>query len=201
MQNMNELLDFSPDEPDLYIPTLERVDEDEILFAKDLTTREEIRARAKSALELMQHGMVVEDTPESDKSATEVFKEQKALAEVKEKPDVILRLEALMSEYDHEVVQEAVQVRRFIMNRLMEESQIGTKSSERIKALELLGKITEVAAFTERKEITVTHRTTEELEEELEKTLTLLLNPETETYEPAPETVQSFKTIDVKLGK
>jgi UDP-N-acetylglucosamine enolpyruvyl transferase len=105
----------------------------------------------------------------------------------------------MLTEYDHEVIQDAVQVRRFIMNRLMEESQIGTKSSERLKALELLGKVTEVGMFTERQEITITHRTTEELEQELEKTLTLLLNPDTQTYEPDPKDVKPIKDIKINL--
>jgi hypothetical protein len=199
MQNMNELLDYSPDEPELFIPALERVDEDDILFAKELTYREEIRARARSALELMQHGMQIDDTPETDKIATAVFSEKQELGANREKPDVILRLEALMTEYDHEVVQDVVQVRRFIMNRLMEESQLGTKSSERLKALELLGKVTEVGMFTERQEITITHKSTEELEQELEKTLTLLLNPDTQTYEPSPKDVKPIKDIKINL--
>ena len=189
MQNMNEILDISPDEPDVILPPIERVDEDEILFAKDLTYREEVRARARSVLELMKHGMQVDDTPQTERD----------LAPHAEKPDVILRLEAMLTEYDHEVVDEAVRMRRFIMNRLMEESQIGAKSSERLKALELLGKITEIGMFTERQEITITHKTTEELEEELEKTFTLLLNPDTKTYEPDPKDVKSIKDIEINI--
>ena len=199
MQNMNEILDISPDEPDVILPPIERVDEDEILFAKDLTYREEVRARARSVLELMKHGMQVDDTPQTERDATAVFTEKSDLAPHAEKPDVILRLEAMLTEYDHEVVDEAVRMRRFIMNRLMEESQIGAKSSERLKALELLGKITEIGMFTERQEITITHKTTEELEEELEKTFTLLLNPDTKTYEPDPKDVKSIKDIEINI--
>lgn len=196
---MNEILDISPDEPDVILPPIERVDEDEILFAKDLTYREEVRARARSVLELMKHGMQVDDTPQTERDATAVFTEKSDLAPHAEKPDVILRLEAMLTEYDHEVVDEAVRMRRFIMNRLMEESQIGAKSSERLKALELLGKITEIGMFTERQEITITHKTTEELEEELEKTFTLLLNPDTKTYEPDPKDVKSIKDIEINI--
>jgi hypothetical protein len=199
MQNMNEILDISPDEPDVILPPIERVDEEEVLFAKDLTYREEVRARARSVLELMAHGMQVDDTAETERDATAIFTEKTDLAPHAEKPDVILRLEAMLTEYDHEVVDEAVRMRRFIMNRLMEESQIGTKSSERLKALELLGKITEIGMFTERQEITITHKTTEELEEELEKTFTLLLNPDTKTYEPDPKDVPAFKDIKVDV--
>jgi hypothetical protein len=41
------------------------------------------------------------------------------------------------------------------------------KESTQLKALELLGKMSDVGAFTERMEINVTHRTTEELQAEL----------------------------------
>jgi hypothetical protein len=127
MQNMNEILDISPDEPDVILPPIERVDEDEILFAKDLTYREEVRARARTVLTLMEHGMQVEETDHTTRDATAVFNEKEDLENHADKPDVILRLEAMLTEYDHEVVDDAVRMRRFIMNRLMEESQIGTK--------------------------------------------------------------------------
>jgi hypothetical protein len=41
------------------------------------------------------------------------------------------------------------------------------KESTQLKALELLGKMSDVGAFVERMEINVTHRTTEELQAEL----------------------------------
>lgn len=199
MQNMNEILDISPEEPDVILPPIERVDEDEILFAKDLTYREEVRARARTVLELMEHGMQVEETPLTERDATAVFTEHEDLSAHEDKPDVILRLEAMLTEYDHEVIQDAVQVRRFIMNRLMEESQIGTKSSERLKALELLGKVTEVGMFTERQQITVQTQSTQEIEEELERTLTLLLNPVTKMYEPNEKDVSPIKDIKINI--
>ncbi len=199
MQNMNEILDISPDEPDVILPPIERVDEDEILFAKDLTYREEVRARARTILELMEHGMQVEETEQTERDATAVFTEKDDLAKHEDKPDVILRLEAMLTEYDHEVVDDAVRMRRFIMNRLMEESQIGAKSSERLKALELLGKITEVGMFTERQQVTVHTQSTQEIEEELEKTLTLLLNPTSKMYEVPDTSEKSIKDIEINV--
>ena len=196
---MNEILDISPDEPDVILPPIERVDEDEILFAKDLTYREEVRARARTVLTLMEHGMQVEETDHTTRDATAVFNEKEDLENHADKPDVILRLEAMLTEYDHEVVDDAVRMRRFIMNRLMEESQIGTKSSERLKALELLGKVTEVGMFTERQQITVHTQSTQEIEEELERTLTLLLNPTTKMYEPQEKEVSPIKDIKIRV--
>ena len=199
MQNMNDILDISPDEPDVILPPIERVDEDEILFAEDLTYREEVRARARTVLELMKHGMQVEETSQTERDATAIFTEKTDLTNHADKPDVILRLEAMLTEYDHEVVDDAVRMRRFIMNRLMEESQIGTKSSERLKALELLGKITEIGMFTERQQVTITTQSTQEIEEELERTFTLLLNPDSKMYEAAEPDSKPIKDIEINI--
>jgi hypothetical protein len=95
-------------------------------------------------------------------------------------------------------------MRRFVTNKLMVEAATAGKASERIKALELLGKISDVALFAERSIVTVEHKTTEELEREFTETIQLLLNPKTNTFEP--KTGQSatgpvdvdFK--DIKIG-
>lgn len=185
MQNINHLLHFDPEDPQPYMPELERVDEDEILFARDLNHREEVRARARSVIELMQHGMQVDKSSTADITAAEILQDKEPLARHVTKPDVILQLEALMTEFDHEVVQDAVRMRRFVTNKLMVEADTATKASERIKALELLGKISDVGLFAERNIVTIEHKTTEELQQEFEKTINLLLNPTTNIFEPA----------------
>lgn len=187
MQTLNHLLNFDPEDPQPYMPHLERVSEDEIVYARDINYREEVRARARSVIELMQHGMEVFDTVNADLTAAEILQEREPLENHIHKPDVILRLEALMSEFDHEVVQDVVRMRRFVTNKLMVEAESAPKASERIKALELLGKISDVALFAERSVVTIEHKTTEELQAEFEKTLTLLLDPVTNTYtDPNP---------------
>ena len=47
----------------------------------------------------------------------------------------------------------------------------------RIRALELLGKISDVGLFTEKTEITITHQTTDDIKERLRSKLTKLVNP------------------------
>ena len=184
MQNLNQLLHFDPDNPEPYLPALERVADDEVLFSKDLSYREEVRARAKSVIELMKHGYQVPNDDENRATAVKIFKDDAELKTHKQKPAVVLHLEAMLSEYDHEVVHEAARVRRYVMNKLIEESGVATnKASERIKALELLGKMSDVGMFVDRSVVTVEHKTTEELHLELDKTLDLLFNDETQTYE------------------
>lgn len=185
MQNINHLLHFDPEDPQPYTPELERVDEDEILFARDLNHREEVRARARSIIELMQHGLQVDKSTTADLTAAEILQDREPLSRHITKPDVILQLEAMMTEFDHEVVQDAVRMRRFVTNKLMIEADTAPKASERIKALELLGKISDVALFAERNIVTIEHKTTEELQQEFEKTINLLLDPATNTFAPA----------------
>ena len=71
-------------------------------------------------------------------------------------------LRSLLDEYDHQVIDSTVQIRQFVTNRLIEEAAPGNKGA--IRALELLGKIAGVDLFLERAEITVRHKTTEDLE-------------------------------------
>jgi len=53
----------------------------------------------------------------------------------------------------------------------------------RIRALELLGKMTDVGLFTERKEITVTHQNADELREKLREKLEILKQNSDGVYE------------------
>jgi hypothetical protein len=81
-------------------------------------------------------------------------------------PGKALMLKALLDEYDFDVVRNAQQLRSYIKLKLLEKSDCGDSKIE-MKALEMLGKLSDVGAFTERVEINITHRTTEDLENEL----------------------------------
>jgi hypothetical protein len=50
----------------------------------------------------------------------------------------------------------------------------------RMKALELLGKMSDVGLFTEKSEVTITHQTTDDLKEKLRKKLQRLTAPQAE---------------------
>ena len=67
-------------------------------------------------------------------------------------PTVAKKLSDLLTEYDRQVVGDAVQLRNYVTNKLLEASDSG-KVSEKIKALELLGKISDVGLFSEKTEI------------------------------------------------
>jgi len=85
-----------------------------------------------------------------------------------------MHLKALITEYDHQVLESNIQARQYLVNRLLELSDPRgeTKPMEQLKALELLGKVSEIGLFTERIEVNINNRSTEELESELVSTLT-----------------------------
>jgi hypothetical protein len=87
---------------------------------------------------------------------------------------VALHLKALVNEYDHQVLESNIQARQYIVNRLLDISDPRgeTKPMEQLKALELLGKVSEIGLFMERVEVNINTRSTAELEEDLVKTLT-----------------------------
>lgn len=103
-----------------------------------------------------------------------------------EHPETVVHLHALLTAYDHQVVRSAVQLRNYITNKLLEETT-GPTASVRIRALELLGKISDVGLFTDKTEVTLRHRPTEELEQMLREKLEKVINANAEhvTYEEA----------------
>ena len=82
-----------------------------------------------------------------------------------------------MTHLGHSVVENAVQVRHLVTNKLIEETE-NPDPRVRIRALELLGKISDVGLFAEKSEVTITHKTTDELRESLRAKLARLVNPQ-----------------------
>lgn len=90
-------------------------------------------------------------------------------------PEGCLYVETILHAYDLEVVKDAKRLRHYVTNRLILETENGD-ARIRMRALELLGKISDVGLFTERTEITVNNRSTVELENSLREKLRKLMN-------------------------
>ena len=86
-----------------------------------------------------------------------------------------LILKSMLNEYDVEVVRNAAQIRNYVKMRLLMLTS-SDKEATKLKALELLGKMSDVQAFAERLEVNVTHRTTEELQAELASKLSAYMD-------------------------
>jgi len=110
-------------------------------------------------------------------------------------PATLLMTDRILKDFGHSVVKSATQVRHLVTNKLIEETE-NPDPRVRIRALELLGKISDVGLFAEKTEVTITHQTTDDLKDRLREKLTRLINPE-----PHPEVEEAIviegTTIDV----
>lgn len=92
-------------------------------------------------------------------------------------PGVVAHLSAMLNEYDKTVVQSAGQLRTYVTNKLLLETE-HPDARIRMKSLELLGKISDVGLFTDKTEVTMRHKPTEELEQLLRERLTRVIEGE-----------------------
>ena len=142
-------------------------------------TFQDLTARVDAAFAALANlGADVEVSDEDIATAHEVLQGNGRPKEVLlSSPGAIVHIKAILSEYDKAVVESAAQIRTFVTNKLLLESE-SPDPRIRIKALELLGKISDVGLFTEKTEITMRHRPTEELEQLLRERLLRTLDAE-----------------------
>lgn len=91
-------------------------------------------------------------------------------------PAALRAIDQQLKKFSHNIVESAEQVRNYVTNRLIEETD-NPDPRIRIKALELLGKISDVGLFAEKSEITVTHKSSDDLRNALRAKLSKLVNP------------------------
>lgn len=83
---------------------------------------------------------------------------------------------SILDEFSVQVVEKASDIRNLVTNKLLIESE-NPDAKIRMKALELLGKISDVGLFTERSEVTITHQSSSELQDKLRDKLRRLMEP------------------------
>ena len=89
----------------------------------------------------------------------------------------------LVRKFDFQTFVDARQARNYITNKLLQISDCGDPKLE-LKALELLGKHSDIGIFTERSEITITHKTSTDLENSIKERIKRLLNADVVDVEP-----------------
>jgi hypothetical protein len=150
------------------------------------TYEERLKIAGNTALLLSELGMDDDISEEEAEQASKMIAALKPAEHKNSKPTkeqskslqrtgVALKIGAYLSEYEKQVVDDKVQVRTVVVNRLMEISQ-DEDNKVALKALELLGKASDL--FTERSEITITHKTSDELKAAIKERIQLLMqNP------------------------
>lgn len=107
-----------------------------------------------------------------------------------------LKLAALLTEYDKQVVQDAAQLRTYITNKLIEISSCGNPKDE-LRALELLGKVSDVGLFVEKSEVNIVHTSPAALEHAIKDRINRLIGYKNLEIEDAQFESPSFAIADV----
>mgnify|MGYP007083446024 CR=1 FL=1 len=94
-----------------------------------------------------------------------------------ETPAAVRHLVGMLTAYDWEFVQQAKELRGYTVAKLLEECE-NTNANIRLKALALLGKVTEVGLFTEKIEVKKTDLTEEEIDRKLKEKLAKFMDIE-----------------------
>jgi hypothetical protein len=159
----------------------------------------DLRKRAEAACntikELENHGLTVTPSEQdNDVAATllssyaqDVEKTSKAVTNSRISsmtPASLVQTHEILKEFGTLIATQAAEIRNTVVNKLILETE-NPDARIRIRSLELLGKMTDVGLFTDRKEITVTHQNADELREKLRKKLEVLKRNADGVYEIA----------------
>lgn len=163
----------------------------------------DLRARAEAACNtidlLVEHGLDIEVTEEDkeiaatlatayakDPETTSKKVTNKRVGQLR--PASLVLVGNILDEFGQSVVESANHIRHLVTNKLLLETE-NPDPRIRLRALELLGKISDVSLFAEKTEVTVTHKSTEELRNVLRSKLTRLVNPDEEVIDVDLESV------------
>ena len=102
-------------------------------------------------------------------------KQRTALAVIKT-PAAVQHLSGMLTAYDWEFVNQAKELRGYTVSKILEETK-HPDARIRLKALQMLGNVTEVALFTERVEVIKKDASEEEIEKRLRDRLAKFLTP------------------------
>jgi hypothetical protein len=174
----------------------------------------DLRARAEAAcasLDLLEeNGLEVKEPTQEDKSiaaaltASYAADPEKTSKEVTTPrlssmtPESLRATRAILDEFGRAVVNHSLEIRHTVTNKLILETD-NPDPRVRIRALELLGKISDVGLFTDRTEVVVTHQSTDELRNKLREKLLKLKNP-IEDYTDVVEIGGETVDLNEELG-
>ena len=178
----------APDMKDLSVKTAAAAKTVEYLHANGLEVEANTEDKDTAAALAVAYA---EDPTKTSKAAT-----PKRVAQLT--PATLLLTDRILKDFGHSVVKSATQVRHLVTNKLIEETE-NPDPRIRIRALELLGKISDVGLFAEKSEVTITHQTSDDLKDKLREKLARLVNPADE-IEDAIMLDGDIIDVDKELG-
>jgi hypothetical protein len=194
----DHLIEFEPEilrEPAKQTVSIEKASPEQIFNAqvatsdwlKDLGVDDDEAVVDPSQKHAAREAFVALATHTEPKSAKE------ALMKV-ETPAAVRHIVTMLTAYDWEFVQQAKELRGMAVAKIVEETE-HPDARIRLKALELLGRVTEVGLFTERIEIKKTDLSDTELDQKIKEKLNRLAG----VIDIKPEDVQ--ETVDDESGQ
>ena len=178
--------------------------------APKIDLKDRAAACAKTVALLSDHGLEIELTDEDKQAAaalavsyatdpekTSTATTDKRTAQLT--PAVLRETNLILTEWGRSVVDSAVTVRHLVTNKLITETE-NPDPRVRLKALELLGKISDVGLFAEKSEVTITHQTTDDLKEKLRNKLKRLTSQREDPIEDAVIIDGEMVDVDKELG-
>lgn len=160
--------------------------------------RERAKAACETINELIRQGAEVEVTDEDSTVAHTMLSEEKM--RLTARPGSILKLEALLTHYDHEFIEANRRIQNLVTNKLLEETE-NEDPKIRMKALELLGKRKGVNLFSDQVEVTVKQKPIDEIERELAGLLERYMGPVEVVENTIAKEVQALEIdLDSEFG-
>ena len=159
-----------------------------------LTHKDAVTIAVNTASLIEELGGSLDFDEKAGRQALDLVKNSNPSAKPKHVNDSAAVLRSQVKTLDFRAFEDIHQARNFITNRLVELAVCGDAKLE-IKALELLGKHSDVGLFTERSEITVHHTTSEALENSIKERVKRLLNADIVDINPVPS-----NSLDEELG-
>ena len=139
--------------------------------------------------------LMPEVTDEDSRKAHEIMATGKALNVSRASPGTVIKLEAMLTEYDHEFLNATKRFENYITNKILLET--GDEDPKvRLKALELLGKRRGVNLFSDQLEVTIKSKPSEEIEERLNRVLGQYLDKQADI-----EDVEELDLLSIDLDK
>lgn len=141
---------------------------------QDLLTRTKVAFNTASFL--IANGLDADprkDREETKTAAREAVRQFTGSPVAKRRPmnaKTALWLNDLFHRYNNEIVEDTATLKTYVVTRLVEESD-GEKATDRLRALEDLGKLSQLGLFSDKIEVSVNNKSTDELKEELAKKL------------------------------
>jgi hypothetical protein len=150
----DHLVQFEPEAtPPGAMTPLEKAGPEQLLAAQVATTSwlEEIGAPPDDEVEVELEKTLARKAFSALTTNTDTLEQKAALTTLKT-PEAVRHITGMLTAYDWEFVQQAKELRGYTVAKLVEETT-NPNPNVRLKALALLGKVTEVGLFTEKIEV------------------------------------------------